>query len=110
LDLLRSRTRVGMLLLFVNTIEAAIDLPRHISFETPNDLLLGQSLLGPPLHVVPRPEVATHPDQDDPPQRVVGDPVPASVQPMPVGLAGGGRKRRYPAQPCEGLKRLLHKP
>jgi hypothetical protein len=66
------------------------------------NLLLGQTLLGPPLHVVPRPWVRTHPDQGDPPQRVVGDPVPTSVQPMPVGLARGGRKRRHPAQPCEG--------
>jgi hypothetical protein len=38
-----------MLLLFVNPHETAIDLPRHVSFETPDDLLLGQTLLGPPL-------------------------------------------------------------
>jgi len=37
-----------MLLLSVNPLETVIDLPRHVSFETPDDLLLGQSLLDPP--------------------------------------------------------------
>src|SRR6266511_4178075 len=92
----------GMLLLLVNPVETVIDLPRHVWFETPDDLLLGQSLLDPPLHVVPRPGVGADPDHDDPPQRVGGDPVPSPVQPVPVGLAGGGRKRCHSAQPGEG--------
>lgn len=54
--------------MFVNPLETVIDLPRHVSFETPDDLLLGQSLLDPPLHVVPRPGVRAHPDHDDPPK------------------------------------------
>jgi len=46
--------------------------------------------------------VGAHPDHDDPPERVIGDPVPAPVQAVPVGLAGGGRKRCHPVQPGEG--------
>src|SRR6266498_1290912 len=81
----------GMLLLLVNPVETVIDLPRHVWFETPDDLLLGQSLLDPPLHVVPRPGVGADPDHDDPPQRVGGDPVP-----LPGSAGAGWSCRRRP--------------
>jgi hypothetical protein len=82
-----------MLLLVVNTHETAIHVPCHIPLEAPDDLFLGQPLLGPPVHIVPRSGIEAHPDQDDPPQRVVGDSVPTAVQPVSVRLpeeAGSG--------------------
>src|SRR6266545_6207181 len=91
----------GMLLLVVNTHETAIDVSCHIPLEAPDDLFLGQPLLGPPVHVVPSSGIEAHPDQDDPPHRVVGDSVPTAVQPVSVRFAGGGRKRCHSAQPGE---------
>ena len=48
----------------------------------------------------------TKPDQNDSIESRVGLPVATPVQPMPVGLAGGGRYRTHPAQRGEGDLRV----
>ena len=58
--------------------------------------------LGAAARVLPGSEVMTKPDRNDAVKGCVGLPVASPVQPVPVGLAGGGRHRTYPAQLGEG--------
>jgi hypothetical protein len=60
---------------------------------------LGLSLGGPSGDVVDRRwMMVSEPDQDDPMEGRVRVPVPAAVQPVPRGLAGGRLNRRDPGQ------------
>jgi hypothetical protein len=66
--------------------------------EAAHDLALGQALVGAPFDLGPGRWVAAHADQGDAPQGVVGLAVAATIPPVAVGAARGGRDRRDAAQ------------
>ena len=79
-----------------------VDLAGDVAFQTAQDVELGQALLGPPLDLGPGRWMATHADQGDPPQRVVGMAVAAAIQPVTVGATRGGGDGGDTAQVREG--------
>src|SRR5512132_1569893 len=76
-----------------HVLEHGEDLASHVALQAPDDLGLGLALLGPPGQVVPGRLVPAQPDDDDPVQRRVGLAVPAAIQAVARGLAGGGLDR-----------------
>ena len=78
------------------------DFASDIALETTYDLGLAHALPGAAVHVVPGSEVMTEPDQNEAIESRISLPVATPVQPMPVGLAGGGRYWTHPAQRGEG--------
>ena len=78
--------------------EVGVDLAGDVPFEAADDLFLRQAFGGAPFDVGAGRRVGAHPGDHDPPQGVVGLPVPGRVEAPPDGLAGGGRDRGGGAQ------------
>src|SRR3712207_6246126 len=77
--------------------EMAEDLAGDVAFEAADDLGLGLALDRAPADVVEGRRMAAH-ARDDAVQGGVGLAVAAAVEPVPVGLAAGGRDRAGAAQ------------
>ena len=79
--------------------ELAIDLASDIAFETSDDLRLGHALLGASSHVGPGRRIGGETHDDDTPERAVGMPVAATVEPVATaGLARGRWQRCHTAE------------
>ena len=83
-------------------LQGRVDCTNHVVFETTDDLGLAHPLPGSAMHVLPGSEVMAKADQNDAIESGIGLPVATPVQPVPVGLAGGGRYWTHPAQRGEG--------
>ncbi len=75
-----------------------VNLAGDVAFEASNDLFRGLAFGGASGYVSPGSGIVGHPDSDDAPQRGVGLPVPAPVEPVAAVLAGGGIDRAGAAQ------------
>ena len=78
------------------------DFASDIAFEATDDLGFAHPLPGAAIHVLPGSKVMTEPDQNDAIKSCVGLTVATPVQPVPIGLTGGGRPRTHSAQRGEG--------
>ena len=63
--------------------QVRVGLAGDVALEAAQDLGLGLAFAGAPGHVVLGGLVAVHTNQGDTPQRVIGQPVAAAVQPVP---------------------------
>ncbi len=78
------------------------DFASDIAFEAADDLWLAHSFLRSARHIVRRPLVVAEPDEDDPMESCVGLTVATTVEPVPIGLAGGSRQRTDSTESGEG--------
>src|SRR5262249_39788037 len=78
--------------------EGVVDLAGDVALEAADDLFLGLPLGGAPRRVGLGPRVAGRAGHGDRPQRGVGLPVAAAVEPVAELLAGGGIDRAGAAQ------------
>jgi hypothetical protein len=94
--------------------EVLVDLAGDVTLEDPDDLGFGSSLGEPAGDVCAGAFVAAHTGEHDAPERMVGVAVPAAVEPMADGLAGGCfdggdtaqvRERGFVAQPVRVVAR-----
>ena len=79
-------------------LEGREDFASDIAFEAADHLSLAHSLGGATTHVCVGPAIMAESDDNDAIESRIGLTIPASVEPMAVGLAGGSRYGTYTAQ------------
>lgn len=77
--------------------ERCVDLAGDVALQAAHDFAFGLAFSGATGDVVVGGLMTVHPDQRDPPEHMVGCPVAASVQPVPVGPPGRGWARPHPS-------------
>ncbi len=98
--------RVDMkLLLFVKRLDEVVqvseDLPRDVALQAAHDLSFALAFEGAASDVGAGSRVGRHSDHDDAPERFVGDPVTARVEPFALDEPGRGVDRRAAAEMSE---------
>ena len=82
--------------------QVAVELARDVALEHADDLAFGAALGGPAGDVGAGARVTHHGDHDDPPEGLVGAPIPSAVEPFAGGEPGGGVDGGNAAEMGEG--------